>query len=113
VESDVLSLGKDQVLASLAGSMRRIPELAAVWLMSRRFSTALRFQYHIIYVMNGDSVYQIPASFIDKLVEFVWLNDFLGEREIVLTSEDEAIRNYWRRMKDDLEGRSEWERGVD
>jgi len=106
VEGDVLSLGKDQVLASLAGSMRRTPELAAVWLMSRRFSTALRFQYHIIYVMNGDSVYQIPASFIDKLVEFVWLNDFLGERQIVLTSEDEALRNYWRRMRDDLEGRT-------
>jgi hypothetical protein len=67
---------------SLTKLMRTTPELACVWLMSRGWSTALRFQYRGVYAPNTDSVYQVPASFLKELVMLEWRRDFLANRDL-------------------------------
>jgi len=79
--------------------MRSIPELACVFVMSRGFSTALRFQYRALYVPNPESIYQLPESFLDRLAKLEWTWDFLTDREIPILDKDEAMRDWQRRSR--------------
>lgn len=97
VAQDVLELSMEPLRRSLTKLMRSTPELACVWLMSRGWSTAFRFQYRGVYAPNTDSVFQVPASFLKKLVMLEWQRDFLANRELQPTGYEEAVAEFDRR----------------
>ena len=97
VAQDVLDLAMDPLRESLAKLMRTTPELACVWLTSRGWSTAFRFQYRGVYAPNTDSVYQVPAFFLKELVMLEWRRDFLANRDLQPTEYEEAIADLDRR----------------
>jgi hypothetical protein len=97
VAQDVLELAMEPLRESLTKLMRTTPELACVWLMSRGWSTALRFQYRGVYAPNADSIYQVPASFLKELGMFEWRRDFLAGRDLEPTGYEEAMSEFDRR----------------
>lgn len=99
VTQDVLNAPFEALQQKLLGVMRSTPELACVFVMSRGLSTALRFQYRALYVPNPESIYQLPESFLDRLVKLEWTWDFLTDREIPVLDKDEAMRDWQRRSR--------------
>jgi hypothetical protein len=97
VAQDILEFAMEPLRESLIKLMRSTPELACVWLMSRGWSTALRFQYHGVYAPNTESVYQVPASFLENLVMLEWRRDFLANRDLAPTGYEEAVAEFDRR----------------
>lgn len=100
VAPDALELQMDQLRGEVQKLMKSTPELACVWLMSRCWSTDLRYQYRGVYVPNADSVFQLPTSFLQSLMRREWLWDFLGSRIVHPISEEEAAREYDRRRRE-------------
>ncbi|HXW55534.1 MAG TPA: hypothetical protein VEJ67_07290 [Candidatus Cybelea sp.] len=94
VTPDVFQLHLDQIRDELLNIMRSTPELACVWVLMRRWSTALRFKYWGVYVPNPDSYFQIPQTFLQKWLVREWKWDFVGEREFVSYGEEEDLRRY-------------------
>jgi hypothetical protein len=78
----------------MSALMRSTPELACVWILMRRWSTALRFKYWGIYVGNPESYFQVPQSFLQSLLIREWKWDFLGDRELLSYGEEEDMRRY-------------------
>jgi hypothetical protein len=99
VTQDVLNAPREALHQKLLREMRGTPELACVFVMSRGFSTALRFQYRALYVPNPESIYQLPESFLDRLTKLEWTWDFLTDREIPVLDKDEAMRDWQRRSR--------------
>jgi hypothetical protein len=99
VAADVLTIPTEALQQKLLRAMRAIPELACAWVMSRGWSTALRFQYRALYIPNPESTFQIPAAFLQNLMRLEWTWDFIGEREIPLVPRDEAMRDWQRRSR--------------
>lgn len=94
VTSDVFHLHLEQIRDELLNLMRSTPELACVWILMRRWSTALRFKYWGIYVANPESYFQVPQSFLQSLLVREWKWDFLGDREFLSYGEEEDMRRY-------------------
>ncbi len=99
IAHDILEFVGDEIQNRVLHVMRTIPELAGVWLMSRGWSTALRFQYRAAYLANPESTYQLPQAFLEKLTQLEWKWDFLTDREIPWLSEDDARREWQRRSR--------------
>ena len=97
VSEDILKFVGEDIQDRILTVMRGIPELACVWLMSRGWSTALRFQYRAAYLPNPESIYQLPESISESLGNLEWKWDFVTEREIPWLPEDEAQREWQRR----------------
>lgn len=96
---DALDLHMDHLRDELVKLMKATPELACVWLMSRGWSTELRYQYRGVYIANAESVYQLPTSFLQSLMVREWRWDFLGSREIPVLTEEEALLERQRRSR--------------
>jgi len=99
VTQDVLHAPHEALQQRLLREMRSIPELACVFVMSRGFSTAFRFQYRALFVPNPESIYQLPESFLEHLTKLEWTRDFLTNREIPILDKDEALRDWQRRSR--------------
>ena len=82
---------------ALHRAMRSTPELACVWLTTRGWSTALRFQCRSAFIPNAESIYQLPYSFLDKLLRQEQTVDFLTDSALPVLSRDEAYAEYQRR----------------
>jgi hypothetical protein len=54
---------------------------------------ARRFQYRGLYVPNPESTFQLPASFVERLMQLERTWDFIGEREMVLPTRDKETRD--------------------
>jgi hypothetical protein len=101
IASDVLTFVREELANRLRKAVREIPEMPCVLLFSRGWSTALRFQYRASYLQNPESVFQVPESFLQKLIWLEWRWDFITEREIPLLGEEEALREWRRRSNPD------------
>lgn len=99
VTQDILQAPHDALQQRLLKEMRSTPELACVFVMSRGFSTAFRFQYRALFVPNPESIYQLPESFLDRLAKLEWTWDFLTDREIPILNKEEAMRDWRRRSR--------------
>ena len=73
---EVSSLGKaillamrEQIQAAVIAEMRRSRKLVGVWIVQRGYSDGERFGYFGYYVVNPESIYQIPNSFVERLQE--------------------------------------------
>lgn len=98
IEPDVLQLNTEPLRQELEHELRETPELACVWLVSRGWTTEMRYQYRSQFVPNPESPFQLPLSFLGRLVRNEWLGDFLGEREVVHGTEEDAIRSFFARQ---------------
>jgi hypothetical protein len=83
--------------ANLRGSIERVlastPELACVFLMMRRWTTAFRYKYYGLFIDNPHSVYRLPKTFMDRMTLREWKWDFIGDREYPDTqSYEDALR---------------------
>lgn len=99
VAEDVLRIPREPLTQKLLRTMRSTPELACVCVMSRGWSSALRFQYRCLYTPNPESTFQLPLSFLQALVDLERTWDFICEREIPWLPEDEAMREWQRRSR--------------
>jgi hypothetical protein len=99
VTQDILHAPFEALQQRLLKEMRSIPELACVFVMSRGFSTAFRFQYRELFVPNPESLNQLPDSFLERLAKLEWTRDFLTDREIPVLDKDEAMRDWQRRSR--------------
>jgi hypothetical protein len=91
---NVFELHEEQLRNVFLKLLRKTPELACVWLLMRKWTTAFRFKYLGIYIPNPESVYQLPGSFLKKLLIQEWHWDYLAGREFSRGSEEEARRSY-------------------
>jgi hypothetical protein len=82
---------------ALHRAMRSTPELACVWLTTRGWSTALRFQCRSAFIPNAESTYQLPYSFLDRLLRQEQTVDFLTDSALPVLTRDEAFAEYQRR----------------
>jgi hypothetical protein len=99
VTQDILQDPHEALQQRLLYEMRSTPELVCVFVMSRGFSTALRFQYRALFVPNLESIYQLPESFLGRLAKLEWTRDFLTDRELPVLDKDEAMRDWQRRSR--------------
>jgi hypothetical protein len=106
IAEDILKFVGDEIQHRVLQVMRTIPELAGVWLTSRGWSTALRFQYRAAYLANPESTYQLPQGFLEKLTQLEWKWDFITDREIPWLPQDEALREWQRRSHPDPPARA-------
>lgn len=98
IEPDALQLNTEPLRQELRQELHQTPELACVWLVTRGWTTEMRYQYRVQFVPNPESPFQLPLSFIGKFVRNEWRWDFLSEREIVHGTEEDAIRSFWGRQ---------------
>jgi hypothetical protein len=99
VAPDVLEIAQDHVIDAIRRHITDIPEMPCVWLMSRGWSTALRFQYRAIYLENGACSLQLPEAFFTRVGSLEWKHDFITDRPITSNGRDEDVRNYERRSQ--------------
>ena len=94
VEPNALRLKTEDLREDLRREIMKKPALACVWLVSRMWTTEMRFVYWGVYIPNPNSTYQVPQSFMERfgLNERSW--DFLSETEIRHTTEEEARRSF-------------------
>jgi hypothetical protein len=78
---DVFQLDPDRLTPAVRTILRSIPELAAVFLTMRRWTSALRHKYYGMFLDNGASVYRIPSRFMHRYSQREWTWDFIGGRE--------------------------------
>lgn len=95
--NDIFDLSGPQLRNEILNILRSTPELACVWLLVRKWTTALRHKYFGIYIPNPESVFQVPRSFLGTLLEFEYRCDFLGERSFEISTEEAAFAEYARR----------------
>jgi hypothetical protein len=91
---DVNDLQSDALYSEFLRLMRNIPELVAVFITMRQWTTALRFKYFSLFAPSPHSIYQIPAFFMERIEMRDWKWDFLGEREYPNLGPEEAARYY-------------------
>ncbi|MFZ2491617.1 MAG: hypothetical protein WA208_09045 [Thermoanaerobaculia bacterium] len=91
---DVNDLRSGALESEFLRLMRNIPELAAVFVTMRRWTTALRFKYFSIFAPNPHSIYQIPACFMQRMAMKDWKWDFVGNHEYPDLGPKEAARYY-------------------
>jgi len=97
---DALDLHDAEEIGSvLLKDMRTIPELACVFLVTKGWSTALRFKCHAMFIANPESIYQMPYSFIQKMMRFEQQWDFLTNRPFPRLSPAAAFTEYQRRSQ--------------
>jgi hypothetical protein len=94
VEADALRLNAEALRQGLIQELSGIPELASVWLVSRGWSTERRYQYRGQFIANPESSFQLPVSFLQNFVRNEWCCDFLGEKQLVHDSEEDAMRRF-------------------
>jgi hypothetical protein len=94
VEPNALQLNTEPLRQGLEHELRGTPELACVWLVSRGWTTEMRYQYRVQFVPNSESPFQLPRSFLGTFLRNEWLWDFLGDREIIHGTEEDAIRSF-------------------
>ena len=94
IEPNALQLRTDELREGLRREITKKPALACVWLVSRMWTTEMRYAYWGLYVPNPNSTYQLPQSFLDTFVlnERSW--DFLTETEIRHTTKEDARRSF-------------------
>ena len=94
VEPNALQLRTDELREELRREMTKKTSLACVWLVSRVWTTEMRYAYWGLYVPNPNSTYQLPQSFLDTFVlnERSW--DFLTDMEIRHTTQEDARRSF-------------------
>jgi hypothetical protein len=94
IEPNALELKTEQLREQLRKELANRPKLACVWLISRVWTTEMRYAYWGVFVPNPESLYQVPHSFIERfaLKERGW--DFLGGAEIRHTTEEDARRSF-------------------
>jgi hypothetical protein len=94
IEPNALQLRTDELREGLRREITKKPALACVWLVSRMWTTEMRYAYWGLYVPNPNSTYQLPQSFLDRFLlnERSW--DFLSETEIRHTTEEDARRSF-------------------
>jgi hypothetical protein len=78
---DIFALNQGALFSEIAPIFRTNPELAAVWIMMRKWTTAFRYKYYVSHFPNPDSVFQIPRSFIAAVSEYEFREDFVGEKK--------------------------------
>jgi hypothetical protein len=90
IEPNALQLRTDELREALRREITKKPALACVWLVSRMWTTEMRYAYGGLYVPNPNSTYQVPQSFLDRFVlnERSW--DFLSETEVRHSTEEDA-----------------------
>lgn len=98
VEPDALELNVEALQQNLLSELTRTPELACVWLVTRGWTTAMRYQYRVVHIPNPESPFQLPHSFVKRFVLKEWKWDFLGGKEMEDTSEEEAVRRFYGRQ---------------
>jgi hypothetical protein len=98
IEANALQLNAEALRQGLMQELSGTPELACVWLVSRGWSTEMRYQYRGQFVANPKSPFQLPVSFFQNLVRDEWRWDFLGEKEFVHDSEEDAMRRFLERQ---------------
>jgi hypothetical protein len=79
--TDVFSLNQWAMFSEIAPIFRATPELASVWIMMRKWTTAFRYKYYVSYFPNPDSVFQIPRSFMAAVSEYEFREDFVGGKK--------------------------------
>jgi hypothetical protein len=84
--------------AALRGPIERVlestPELACVFVMMRRWTTAFRYKYYGLFIDNPHSVYRLPQKFMDRMTMREWQWDFLGARAYPETHSYEDALKY-------------------
>lgn len=78
---DIFLLDPQRIAGPIQKIMRGIPELAAVFLTMRRWTTAFRHKYYGVFLDNGSSVYRLPARFMYRYTQREWTWDFIANRE--------------------------------
>jgi hypothetical protein len=94
IEPNALQLRTDELREGLRREITKKPALACVWLLSRMWTTEMRYAYWGLYVPNPNSTYQLPQSFLDTFVSNERSWDFLSETEIRHTTEEDARRSF-------------------
>jgi hypothetical protein len=94
IEPNALDLQTEALRDALQPEITKKPALASVWLLSRIWTTAMRFGYWGLWVPNPNSTFQIPSSFVHKFVSNERSWDFLSESELPQLNEDEARRSF-------------------
>jgi hypothetical protein len=94
---DVFQLAMPQLRNEILHILTSAPELASVWLVMRKWTTAFRHKYFGVYVPNPESTFQLPHSFLRSLIEFEYRSDFLGERRFAISTEEGNLADYARR----------------
>jgi hypothetical protein len=100
VEPDALKLNGEALQQELLRDLTRTPELAFVWLVTRGWTTAMRYQYRVMHIPNPESPFQLPSSFLKRFILKEWKWDFLGGVEMEDTTEQDAIRRFYGRQPD-------------
>jgi hypothetical protein len=79
--ADIVPLNQWSLFNEIAPIFRITPELAAVWVMIRKWTTAFRYRYYVNHFPNPDSVFQIPRSFMSAVSDYEFRVDFVGEKK--------------------------------
>jgi hypothetical protein len=90
----ILGASLQSCRAEILKLMTDTPELACIWLLNRCWTSEFRYQYRGYFITNPRGIYSLPSQFIEKLIDLEHRCDFLGEREIPITSQEEAHREY-------------------
>lgn len=96
--TDVFELDVSMLFGEMAPILRNTPELAAVWIVMRKWTTAFRHKYFGGYFSNPDSVFQIPRSFLAALAEYEFREDFVGCRKFESAGFERDHLDYARRV---------------
>ena len=77
--SNGLDMGTETLAEELRRRMGNTPELAGVWLLSEVFPSRSRHQYFGPFVRNSQSVYELPETFLRRLVDHEGVYDFVND----------------------------------
>jgi hypothetical protein len=94
IEPDVLKVNAEAFHQELRKELTQTPELACIWLVTRGWTTAMRYQYRVMHIPNPESPFQLPHSFLKRFVLKEWRWDFLGGTQLEDTTEEEAVRRF-------------------
>lgn len=94
IEPNALELDTEALRQGLRAELIQTPELACVWMVSRVWTTEMRYQYRVVFIPNPESPFQLPHSFVERFASKERSWDFLGETQIEHTTEEEARRRF-------------------
>jgi hypothetical protein len=94
IEPNALELKTEELREELRKELINRSKLACVWLISRVWTTEMRYGYWGVFVPNPESPYQIPHSLIERFAHNECCWDFIGGTEIRHTTEEYACRSF-------------------
>lgn len=99
LEENALALNVNEIQAGFSKAMKDTPELACIWLVSRVWTTAMRYRYQGLYVSNETALFQLPDWFLRKLLEREHNWDLVGEQQLPHLGGDDAQKDYRERAR--------------